>query len=377
MKEIKTVCTPHLDEGIKEIEVIKWLKQIGEHVEENESVVIVLNDKATMELPSPSSGKLIRQHYQVGDQAISGNPIYDIEVSKQANQCIKNSPDKMCLSLPSTRQLAKKLGIDINQVCGTGKDGRVTDEDIQSYQAEFSTSHLMNKNIQTQEKIPLKQLDVLMGRKMSASKKNIPHFSYFEQVDATQLVEQRLKLKMAYAQECYSITYMPFIIKALSLTISKYPILNSSLDINTNTLLINQGHHIGIAVKTPLGLAVPILRDVQNLKLKEVIEKYASLIDKMRSNKLSPSDMTGGTITISNFGALGNGLWATPIINFPEVAILSIAKIQKLPFIKDGQLCACDVLNLSWSFDHRVIDGEKAVLISSYFSNLIFNAYQI
>lgn len=356
MSQIYTFILPDIGEGISEVEIVSWSKAVGEKIEENESIVTVLSDKASVELPSPYSGKLLKSYHQEGQIALVGQPIFDLELIDQ--------PKTEALALPSTRQLAKKLNIDINAVVGTGKDGRISDDDVQNYHMSIKTLKDGDKDLS----IPLPGIKRQMLKKMEQSR-SIPHFSYFEQVDATWLIGLRNELKNKGYQ---SLTYMPFIVKALSLTIEKYPILNSSI-VQGDRILYHKEHNFCIAASSKKGLLVPVFTNVQGLTLKEIIDKYNTFINLIRSNELKEKDMKNGTITISNFGVLGNGLWTTPIISPPQVAVLALAKIQKLPFIKNERLEAVDVLNLSWSFDHRVIDGEEATGISNFFAKFIEN----
>lgn len=349
MSDIFTVNLPDIGEGVVEGEVIQWLKNIGDSIQQDEAVVIVMTDKATVELPSPKPGKLSKQYFQPGEKAVLHKPLYDIELSVET---------KKVLATPSTRKLARELGVDINQVTGTGKDGQITPEDL--------------KPTQNVNEIPLIGIHKLMAERMSASKTTIPHFSYFEEVDATKLVQVRNNLKSELESQNIHVTYLPFFIKALSQTIEKFPILNSTVDMTSKKIILHPSHNIGIAMSTDLGLIVPVIKNVQDMSLEQVIKAFEGLKTKAATNKLQPNDMKEATITISNFGAFGNGgLWATPIINIPEVAILAVNKIQKRPHVKGDQLVVCDMVNLSWSFDHRIIDGDKASQISRHLASVI------
>lgn len=209
---------------------------------------------------------------------------------------------------------------------------------------------------------------------MAESKAKIPHFSYFESLDASRLIKLHTVFQQEALKEGIHVTFMPFFIKALSMTILQYPEMNSSYDAEKNELSIHKRHHIGIAMATELGLIVPVLKGVEKMSLQEIIMAYESLKAKAKNHQLSSSDMKEATITISNYGVLdGGGSWATPIINFPESAILALGRIQKRPFIKNEELVIRDVLNLSWSFDHRILDGSLASKISHTFSGFIQN----
>lgn len=391
--KIFTVNMPDIGEGVMEGEVIEWLKQPNDHLNQDEPVVIVMTDKATVELPAPHPGKLVKQYYQPGQMAIKDKPLYDIELTAETvktPETVRKTPVKhpletfktpipskteKALAAPATRKLARDMGIDINLLQGTGKEGRVTNDDV--LKAQINTPKATPGNIlrfSDDQEVPLIGIRNQMAKKMADAKRNIPHFSYFEQVDATRLVQLRQSFKEEAAKEGISVTYMPFIIKAVSLSLIQHPLVNSSLDQTKNSIVIHSQHNVGIAVTTPNGLIVPVLKGVQNMTLQQVIMAYEQLKTRALAGKLSPNDMKESTISISNFGVLGGGgLWATPIINPPEVAILAIAKIHKAPLVRNGALVVRDVLNLSWSFDHRVIDGDLAATFSYHLSTLLQN----
>ncbi len=403
MKKTFTVTLPDIGEGVVEGEVVEWRKEVGDELKQDEPVVVVMTDKATVELPAPYPGRLMKQYYQPGQVAIKDLPLYDIElleeIKEEAEEELRplaaSIPEKVAepkpieerglttkiLATPPIRHLAKQMGLDLQEINGTGKDGRIMKEDLHRY-----SHHPKTKVLAKEEKMALPKLEgdkiqpligirSLMAKKMAESKAKIPHFSYFEQVDVTRLIQMREKFKVEAAKEHLSVTFMPFFIRALSLSLEKYPIVNSSLDVSSNQLIIHKQHNIGVAISTKSGLIVPVLKNVQMMTLPDLIRAYLTLKEKALNEKLTSSDMKDATITISNFGVLGNGggLWATPIIRFPEAAILATAKIQKLPMVKNDAIAVRDVLNLSWSFDHRIIDGELAAIFSHHFATLLLN----
>lgn len=393
MSTIFTVKMPDIGEGVVEGEVVEWLKKIDDIVQQDEPVVVVMTDKATVELPSPYPGKLVKQYFSPGQVVQRDHSLYDIEtsakVSSQAEtpviqakstvkevSLVKEMPSEShmhALASPPVRKLAHELGIDIDTLSGSGKNGIVTIEDLKQ-QASVKTTSSQVLHLPDDEEVPLVGVRKLMARKMKAAKVEIPHFSYFEQVEATRLVQLRQNVKAQADNEGIHLTYMPFFIKALSLTIQQYPMVNSMLDPGSNTIVIHKHQNIGIAITTSAGLIVPVLKNVEQMPLIEITKNYEALKQKAKEGKLLPQEMREATITISNFGVLGGGgLWATPIINYPEVAILGVAKIQKQPVVKNEEVLVRDVVNLSWSFDHRVIDGDLAASISHAFSMLIQN----
>ena len=373
-----TVTLPDIGEGVVEGEVVEWLKEVGDALEQDEPVVVVMTDKATVELPAPHPGTLSKRHVEAGETAIKDKPLYDIELeaeleSKPEKEVPKVVPLKKqerrtqprgakALATPPVRKLAKELGIDLSQVTGSGKDGRVLAEDLKQ-----SVPAVERRD--DDEEVAWIGVRGMMAKKMSESKKVIPHFSYFEKVDAGRLLKLHANVKKEGDKEGIRVTYMPYFIRALSLTIHEFPELNSSLD--GQTLLLHKHHNIGIAMSTEQGLIVPVLKDVEGMTFEEVIRNYETFKTK---SAFEPSDMKGSTITISNIGVFGNGgVWATPIINPPEVAILAVNRIQKQPVVRKGGVEVADLLDLSWSFDHRVIDGSLASKISHHFSKLIEN----
>ncbi len=380
MGNVFTVTLPDIGEGVVEGEVIEWLKNVGDPVQQDEAVVVVMTDKATVELPSPHPGKLLKQHFAAGEVAYLDRPLYDLDVGavevaehKEEVPVIVEKKETVATrpgaALPSTRKLARDLGIKISSLQGTGPGGRVTDQDL--LQTKAATPPL---SLPDSEAKPITGIKNLMAKKMVESKQTAPHFSYFERVDATRLVQLRENFKAAGANESIRVTYMPFFIRALSLTIAKHPAINSSVDLARNEQIFHKEQNIGVAMTTPQGLIVPVLHGVQSMSLEEIIRAYAELCERARDDKLAPNEMKGSTISISNFGVLGGGgRWATPIINYPEVAILAVARIFKEPVVKNDQVVVRETMNLSWSFDHRVIDGNIAAACSYDFSRVLCN----
>lgn len=399
---IHTVCLPDIGEGVVEGEVIEWLKNVGDALKQDEPVVVVMTDKATVELPSPYPGTLAKQYSAVGQTAIKGKPLYDIalatpidpppikavEITKTASGCPflppKDVPNQRltrqpasnshkALAAPPIRKLAKELGIDINAIQGKGSQGQVTREDMQAYVANHrALSSVEFPRFPDDSVEPLAGIPRLMAEKMALSKQHAAHFSYFEQIDATRLVQLRENIKKETIKEGIHLTYMPFLIRALSLSIQQYPKINSCVNMENHTYILHKQQNIGIAINTPLGLIVPVLRGVQALSLEEIIKEYDRLKTAALAHQLRPQDMKESTISISNFGVLGSGgMWATPVINYPEVAILAIARIQKRPLVKNGELLVRDTLNLSWSFDHRIIDGDMAANFSRHYGHIL------
>lgn len=431
--ETITINLPDIGEGVAEGEVIEWLKEVGASVKQDEPVVVVMTDKVTVELPAPYPGVLVKQYHKPGSMAIKAQPLYDLEVaaaliSNQPKKAIpkkENAPQhnlksdasekkssdisiaglnektaetghiyKKALATPKARLMAKMLGIDINSITNLKGEAEIfSQEDLRQYVQEkrktttempFCTHKTSKKaapivssstpamRLEDDEVKPIVGLRNLIAEKMVESKYLIPHFSFFDQMDATRLIQLRDNLKGEAANLGIKLTYMPFFIKALSMSLLKYPQINGSVDMSTNELIIHKQHHIGIAMQLPTGLMVVVLKNVERMSLFTLIQAYEALKAKAQEGRLEISDMKDSTITISNFGVLG-GMWATPIINYPEIAILGVAKIRKQPVIRNDEVVARSMLNLSWSFDHRVIDGEAAAQFSNYFISLLEN----
>jgi len=392
MSEVVTVTLPDIGEGVVEGEVVEWLKSEGDPLTQDEPVVVVMTDKATVELPAPHPGILKKQYHKPGETALKDHPLYDIEVKERLEQKKQKksqapAPKKKIakkttggiLATPATRQLAKELGVNIEKISGTGKEGRITDQDVILFHAKPSKPSVLKTptlHMKDDKEVPIVGVPHMMAEKMVESKTVVPHFSFFDQLDATRLIQLRDNVKPKAEKEGYTLTYMPFFIKALSCALKKNPNANSSVEPDASQLNIHQHHNIGVASSTKTGLVVFVIRDVQEKSLAQVIKEYNQMVLKMKEGKLTREDMIHSTITISNFGPLG-GRWATPIINYPEVAILGVAKIRKEPIVKNDQVTICPRLNISWSFDHRVIDGSAAAKVSNDFIAMLENPAQI
>lgn len=385
-ESVFTFRMPDIGEGVVEGEVVEWLKQVGDTVKQDEPVVVLMTDKATVELPAPYPGVIEKQYYKAGEIAIKDHPLYDIRTSKSlqpeknlelkptsvaviepVSQQKRNESNKV-LATPKVRHLAKQLAIDIETVSGSGKDGRVMLEDLKGNLPNVTYSPLIISEEDTKK--PLTGVRGLMARRMDQHQ--IPQFSYFESVEVTRLIQLRQSVMKKAAKENIHLSYMPFFIRALALTTRQFPILNSSVDMQEGCIVYHQQLNVGIATATPQGLIVPVIKSVEGMGMEEVIHAYEFLKAQVLSRKTSSEMMKGATITISNFGVLGGeGMWATPLISSPEVAILAIARIRKDPVVRNQEVVVRDILPLSWSFDHRIIDGELAAKISHHFATLL------
>jgi pyruvate/2-oxoglutarate dehydrogenase complex dihydrolipoamide acyltransferase (E2) component len=291
---------------------------------------------------------------------------------------LKKSPERTCsnekagLATPKVRHLARKMGVDLVDLQGSGREGRILAKDLIAKMNSIPKKSLEYvPPFEDSEEVPLLGVRGMMAKKMAQSAE-IPPFSYFEQAEATRLIQVRQNIKKETVVEGINLSYMPFFIRALSLCAKKYPLLLSSLNMESKKVFLHKKHNIGVAMASEQGLIVPVLKDVQSKNLEEIIRAYERLKQKALVNRLDPSDMRGATITISNFGALqGDGLWATPIINVPEVAILAAGHMRPQPVVRHGEVVVREMISFSWTFDHRVFDGALAASISHYFCSLV------
>lgn len=393
---VYTFCLPDIGEGVVEGEVVEWLKKEGDTVSQDEPVVIVMTDKATVELPSPYPGIIHKHYYKPGQIAIKDKPLYDILLSEDSTEPMKTGKEEkavapsstiekpkktkksesdqknnsQAIAIPKVRHAAKEWNIDLNQVSGSGPEGRVTEKDL--HLAASNKASKPHELLEGDKELPLVGIRGLMARKMHET--HIPQFSYFEQSDVTRLIQLRQNIKEKAIQEGIHLSFMPFFIRALSLTIVQFPQMNASLNMNAGKAILHKQQHVGIAMASNQGLIVPVLKNVESMGLTELIKAYEELKKKAVTNQLVSQEMKGATITISNFGVLGGeGTWATPMISDPEVAILAVARMRKAPVVKGEEIVVREILPLSWSFDHRLIDGELAAQISHYYCTLLKN----
>jgi len=396
---IKHFVLPDIGEGIVECEVVDWLVAVGDSIVEDQPIVDVMTDKALVQIPAMEAGIITQLFCKKGGVAQVHAPLFSYQVVTAATQITakdnvvsdvvsqpealasvsvdRTANNKKAIASPAVRRVARELNTDLSQVQGSGKNGRIYKEDVISFnqtdnqgaqsvtpvvkQAVAPTSNNdtagMATDFESSRVEPLKGIKAAMARQMVASVSTIPHFTYCEEIDMTELVALRAKLKESYQAQGVKLTMMPFFIKAMSLAINQFPILNSQLNDAADQIRYFSNHNIGMAVDSKIGLLVPNIKQVQNLSIIDVANEVTRLTDAARIGRLTQPDLRGGTITISNIGALG-GTIATPIINKPEVAIVALGKLQTLPrFDANGQVEARKIMQVSWSGDHRVIDG--------------------
>ncbi len=394
---------PDIGEGVVEAEVQKWLVGPGDTVEEDQPLVEVMTDKATVSIPSPRRGRVMRLLWKEGEIARVHQPLLEMEVDESAPQpgsanlgaearptpdsaaaaaadepaphtsgppvTMSSLPAGKALATPAVRAMARQMGIDIAGVAGSGPGGRVTKDDLRGRAgtnghpqpgvavpaaAPASTAGAPERRI---EVIPLQGVRRRIAEKMARSKRTAAHFTFVEQVDVTELVRLKDRMAAAAAKEGVKLSFLPFIVKAAVAALKRHPTLNASLDEEKNEIHVKRWYDIGIASATEQGLTVPVIRRAGERSLLDLAREIERLSSESKTGKGRPEDMGGSTFTVTSLGALG-GLFATPIINYPEVAILGIHRIRPTPVVKDGQIVARDVMHVSLSFDHRIIDGH-------------------
>ncbi len=392
---------PDIGEGVHEGEIVKWLVKEGDFVREDQPMVEVMTDKATVEIPAPRAGKILKLNAKEGEIVKVGSVLVIIEELGEAKAEPKRepvaapqpkpepatasatavaapppppspaaAPAQRVLATPATRKLARELGVDISQVQGTGPAGRVTDEDVRRFAAmrtapptptppptapAFAPRPVVTDR--REERVPLRGIRKRIAEHMHQSKTTAAHFTYVDEVDMTELIQLREQMKPLAEQKGVKLTYLPFIVKASVAALKEMPLLNASLDETTGEIVIKKYYNIGIATATDEGLIVPVIKDADRKSLLEIATEIERLAKAAREGKIALQDLQGGTFTITSLGALG-GLFATPIINYPEVAILGIHEIKRRPVVRDDTIVIRDMMYLSLSFDHRLIDGD-------------------
>jgi len=382
---------PDVGEGITEGTVVKWLVKIGDEVKADQAVAEIETDKAIVEIPTPKAGKVSKIYGKEGDiikvgsslvslalpgeeikaaevkVAIKSPEIKHVEVKPEIRLPEKTieEPSKV-LATPSTRRFARELGVDISGVMGSGPGGRVMDEDIKKFAevkpdtALEALSHEAMPPIKlAEERIPIKGIRKTIGERMTKSLFTAPHVVSMDEADVTELVVLREKEKKRAEVKGIKLTYLAFIVKAATVALKQHPYLNASLDPQKNEIVLKRYYNIGIAVDTPEGLMVPVIKNADQKSILELAKETEELAEEARTRKIKLSDLKGNTFTITNIGSIG-GIFSTPIINPPDVAILGVHRIRDMPVAIDGEVKIRKILPLVLSFDHRALDGAQA-----------------
>ena len=387
MKEFKF---PDVGEGIHEGKIVKWYVKEGEPVKVDQKIVDVETDKAVVELPSPAAGRIGKINFHEGTEVKVGEILVTIDDGLgPAHEPVKPAPAPApekklvppaaapisqsgpALAAPSTRRLAREMGLDIASIAGTGPGGRVVDEDVKKaakgpQPAAAETKAMPPQILASDARIPLSGMRKTIAERMAYSKMHIPHACGMDLVDVTELVALHDREKPAMQSRGVKLTYLPFIIKACTIALRKYPSFNAHFDNERNELIAKKDINIGIAVDTPDGLMVVVIKEADKKPIAEIAAEIEKLAADARARKARLEDIRGSTFTITNVGSIG-GMFSTPIINPPEVAIMGIHRIKDMAWVVDNQIRIRKIMGVSVCFDHRVVDGA----IATEFSNLI------
>ena len=399
---------PDIGEGLTEGIIIEWYVDKGTAVKVGQPLVKMETDKVVTDIPSPREGVIAARYGKVGETIHVGETLVEIEIAGEAAaEAPATQPEQVeekgagvvgtievasgnallpaseegtepkpvaasaerskVLATPVARAMAREMNIDINQVTGTGPAGRVMKSDIQNFHAPAAAYTTVAAKAPASQAAPgelieirpMTQIRKSIARNMLRSKQSTAHMTLFEEPEVSRLVEARARYKEEYKKEDLSLTYLPFIIKAVVAALKRHPELNSEMDFEKGNIIYKNYYNIGIAVSTEDGLVVPVIRDADKLSIRELSRAVAEIAVKARDRKLTLDDMKDGTFTITNYGALG-GWFGVPVINYPQVGILGIGRINQQPVVADGEIKVGNVMPLSLSVDHRMVDGAEA-----------------
>ncbi|EMF0432929.1 dihydrolipoyllysine-residue acetyltransferase [Enterococcus faecium] len=403
---------PDIGEGIAEGEIVKWFVKPGDTINEDDTLLEVQNDKSVEEIPSPVTGTVKNVIVPEGTVANVGDVLVEIdapghnsapstsapsaeapkekvETSGSASVVEAADPNKRVLAMPSVRQFAREKDVDISQVTATGKGGRVTKEDIENFLAGGPSSapakseapeaaapkeaapaaeskpaapaKPFKSNLRDlEERVAMTPTRKAIAKAMVNSKHTAPHVTLHDEVEVSKLWDNRKRFKEVAAANGTKLTFLPYVVKALTATVKKYPVLNASIDDANQEIVYKHYYNIGIATDTDHGLYVPNVKDADRKGMFAIADEINEKAKLAHDGKLSAEDMRNGTITISNIGSVGGG-WFTPVINYPEVAILGVGTIAQQPIVNaEGEIVVGRVMKLSLSFDHRIVDGATA-----------------
>ncbi|MEK5057573.1 dienelactone hydrolase [Paenibacillus sp. FSL H7-0326] len=420
---------PELGEGLHEGEIIKMHIKPGDKVTDDDIIMEVQNDKAVVEVPCPVNGTVQEVFAKDGDIFTVGAVVAVIDAegdipeqeeeeqaSQEANAAkggadttsspaasspseakeggekeVSSASAKEVLATPSVRKFAREQGVNIAEVTGTGNNGKVTKEDVEAFKngggqaasapaasaaeetKEAASAPAAAANARAEEeRVPFKGIRKAISNAMVKSAYTAPHVTIMDEVDVTELVAFRTRMKPIAEKKGTKVTYLPFIVKALIAATREFPVMNAMIDEQANEIVYKKYYNIGIATDTDNGLIVPVIHDADRKSIWMIADSIRDLASRGRDGKLSPNEMKGSTISITNIGSAG-GMFFTPIINFPEVAILGTGRISEKAVVKDGQVVAAPVMALSLSFDHRIIDGATAQNFMNYIKSLLAN----
>jgi 2-oxoisovalerate dehydrogenase E2 component (dihydrolipoyl transacylase) len=369
---------PDVGEGLAEAEISQWHVAAGERIQEDQPLVDVTTDKAVVEIPAPASGIVVSIHGAVGEKVAVGSELVVIETDAETRADVETpapavaarpvevaKPRGHALASPAVRQRARQLGVELQVIQGSGPGGRVTHADLDAF-----LTHGARKASQIVDRVAATAKDAIdehrvvgirrkIAERVQEAKRRIPHFSYIEEVDVTALEELRAHLNEKYAGKRPKLTPLPFLMRALALAVPAHPEINARFDDDKGVVHRHAAVHIGIATQTPNGLLVPVVRHAETRDLWDCAAEAARLAAAARDGRATREELSGSTITITSLGALG-GVASTPVINYPEVAIVGVNRITERPVVRTGEVVVRKMMNLSSSFDHRVVDGWNA-----------------
>lgn len=400
---------PDVGEGMHEGEILTWLVKEGDFVKRDQPVLEVQTDKVNAELTAPVAGVINKIFFPEGEVVEVGTTIFTIlpegqsapvvqedaitkvEEDVEVAPATKNTPVldiTRALATPYVRQLAREMKVDLDKVRGTGPAGRITEQDLQAFangeveekvtpkavESQASTTTVRtNENIGAlEERLPIKGIRKKIAEHMVKSVSTIPHVTHFDELEMDQLKAMREQMKPFAEKKDIKLTFLPFFIKAIVTALKEFKTLNASIDDAKNEIVLKNYYHIGIATDTPEGLIVPVIKDADKKSVFQIAAEITELATKARDGKLAIHEITGSTFTISNVGGIG-GLFATPIINHPEVAILALHKMEPRMVVRDMEGVIRMMMNMSLSFDHRIIDGVTAVRFTNRIKELLEN----
>ncbi|MFC6671468.1 2-oxo acid dehydrogenase subunit E2 [Marinobacterium aestuariivivens] len=419
---IKDFVLPDIGEGIVECELVEWLINEGDVIAEDQPVADVMTDKALVQIPSPFGGRVVRLHYKEGEIAKVHSPLFTVELepdsaaaaepvegaaeppasatpaapsvaesppasgAPEASPPAPEEPGKpwrrgKVLAGPAVRRLGREYGLDLTRVPGSGKDGRILKEDVLRYREDLTASTAaaspraaVEAEQQSRGEVrvePIRGIRAAMAKRMVEAVAGIPHFTYGDEVEMGALLTLRAQLKPKAEQQGVRLTLMPFFMKALALAIQQFPILNSRVNDDCTELHYQPSCNIGMAVDSRIGLLVPNVKGVERLSILAIAREVQRLTEAARAGQLKQEDLQDGTISLSNIGALG-GTYMVPVVSKPEVAIVALGKTRPLPrFDADGQVVASQIMNISWSGDHRVLDGATMARFSNLWKSYL------
>jgi pyruvate dehydrogenase E2 component (dihydrolipoamide acetyltransferase) len=435
---------PDIGEGVVEAEVQQWFVKPGDEIAEDQPLVEVMTDKATVVIPSPKRGRVVQLFWKVGDVAKVHSPLIELELDAAAPRPPAESPVRAAvaqatdsasarsagaaggrgqghdqgraqaqpqagagapatgapsapggggpkpLATPAVRALARELGVDLRAVAPTGAGGRVTKDDLAAYRqgtngaavaggpgnpaagagasaasgaAPRALAVIPGGPDAPDERVAIRGVRKRIAENMARSKRTAAHFTFVEQCDVTELVRVKDRMAAAAREEGVKITFLPFIVKAAVAALRKHPKLNASVDDERGELVLHKRYDVGIAAATDAGLVVPVVRGADRRSLVDLARVIERLGGDARAGKARPEDMGRSTFTITSLGALG-GMFATPVLNYPELAILGVHRVRPTPVVRDGQVVVRDVMHVSVTSDHRLVDGHEAAVFA-------------